>query len=121
MFPPEDEQPPPPVEEPEEDDAEGDSEDEDPPPLMEDHTEGGESIVPVGHTHENADALHRRYISNMVSLGEEPEEDESPDREFSGDGGYLSNMVSRWRGSDYESSEDGEYAYAAQWRYHRGH
>ena len=53
--------------------------------------------------------------------GEEPEEDGSPDREFSDDGGYLSNMVSRWRGSDYESSEDGEYAYAAQWRDHRGH
>jgi hypothetical protein len=50
-------------------------------------------------------------------LGEEPDEDESPDREFSGDGGYLSNMVSRWRGSDYESSED-EYAHV---RCHRGH
>jgi hypothetical protein len=35
------------------------------------------------------------------------------DREY---GAYISNMVSRWAGSDYESSED-EYAH---WRYHRG-
>jgi hypothetical protein len=97
------------------------TEDEDPPPPMEAGAEGGESIVPFGHTHESADALHRRYISTMVSSREDPDTDDSVDREFSGDGGYLSNMVSRWRGSDYESSEDGEYAYAAQCWYHRGH
>ena len=88
----EDEEPPPLMEEPEEDAAEGESEDEEPPPLMEeseeDDAEGAWSIVPVGHTHEYDDAEDRRYISNMVS---------------------------RWAGSDYESSDD-EYA---PWRRYR--
>jgi hypothetical protein len=87
------------------------TEDEEPPPLMDDDAEGGESIVPFGHTHESIDALHR-YTRTKVSSDEEPEEDESPDREFSGDGGYLSNMVSRGRGSDYESSPD-EHAHCS--------
>ena len=47
-------------------------------------------------------------------LVEEPaEDDRHADREY---GAYISNMVSRWAGSDYESED--EYAH---WRYHRGH
>ncbi len=82
------EEPTPPLrEEPEEDVAEGDSEVEEPPSLVEEP---------------------------KPPLVEEPAEDYS-DREY---GAYISNMhVSRWAGSDYESSED-EYAH---WRYHRGH
>ena len=111
------------------------TEDEEPPPLMEDGAEGGESIVPFGHTHESIDALHRRYmeaVAEDAAEGEPVEEKEAPsslviepseekeappalvaepaeDLEY---GRYISNMVSRWAGSDYESSPD-EYAHCS--------
>ena len=89
------EEPKPPLgEEPEEDDAEGESEHEEPPPL--------EEVPNPAEAEEEA---------------EEAEEDaaEGDEREFSGDGGYIRNMVDRWAGDDYESSEDDH----APW-HHRG-
>ncbi len=59
-----------------------------PPPLVEKPLANPECGEYFGHTHEGVDALHRRYISNMVS---------------------------RWPGSDYESSDDAN----APWKRYR--
>ena len=82
------EEPKPPLgEEPEEDDAEA-------PPI--------EEVPNPAYAEEEA---------------KEAKEDaaEGDEREFSGDGGYIRNMVDRWAGDDYESSEDDH----APW-HHRG-
>ena len=39
-------------------------------------------------------------------LVEKPLEDDAEGDSFEGDGGYISKMVSRWAGSDYELSDD---------------
>jgi hypothetical protein len=49
------------------------------PPVLVEEAKEGDAPPPFGHTHNGVDADHRRYISNMVS---------------------------RWAGSDYESSDD---------------
>jgi hypothetical protein len=79
------EAPPALVEEPSEEEAEA------PPALLEETSEvyaEGEALLPEGHTHEGIDRDHAEY------------------------GRYISNMVSRWAGSDYESSPD-EYAHCS--------
>ena len=89
------------------------TEDEAPPALVE---------APV-EDHEAPTALVEEPVEDHEAppaLVEAPVEDDSEgdsvQRDFEWDGGYIRNMVSRWAGSDYESSEDDH----APW-HHRGH
>ena len=103
IYPTEDEEPPPLMDSDSdavvEDDAEGEpveekeapsalvvepSEEKEAPPALvaEPAEDGAEAVWPEGHTHEDID---RAFAENRR---------------------YISNMVSRWAGSDYESSPD---------------